>query len=250
MTGAALPFGLTRVVGHRGAKLRAPENTLAGFRLARRLGAGWIELDAKLTADSVPVVMHDETLERTTDGAGAVATATLAEIRRLDAGSWFSPAFKGEVVPTLAEALAVIAAEGMGVNVEIKPCPGRERETAELCIKVIKETWPASSPPPILSSFKLASLAAVHDAAPELRRGLLLEDYAADWRETAERLGCRAIHPRWSALTKPWALHIKEAGFACLVWTVNDANAARRLFAWGVESIITDAPDLIVPVAP
>jgi glycerophosphoryl diester phosphodiesterase len=250
MPSAGLPLNLARVVGHRGAKLRAPENTLAGFRLASRLGAGWIELDAKLTADRVPVVIHDEMLDRTTDGAGAVATATLAEIRRLDAGAWYASGFKGEKVPTLAEALAVIAAEGMGVNVEIKPCPGRERETAELCAAAIGEAWPKTSPPPILSSFRIASLEGAQAAAPDLPRGLLLEDYVADWRETAERLGCRAIHPRWSALTKPWALHIKEAGFACVVWTVNDANAARRLYAWGVDSIITDAPDLIASVAP
>ncbi len=241
------PLGLTPVVGHRGAKMRAPENTLAGFRAAKRLGAGWVELDAKLTRDGIPVVIHDETLERTTDGAGRVDSATLKEIRFLDAGRWFAPEYAGEKVPTLAEALQVIAAEGLGVNVEIKPCPGRERETALASIRVIRETWPAGHPLPILSSFKRASLETAEAMAPELPRGLLLEEHVEDWREAAERLACKAIHPKWSALTSEWVGQIRKAGYACLTWTVNDPVQAKRLAGWGVDCIITDAPDLIGP---
>jgi glycerophosphoryl diester phosphodiesterase len=245
---APLPLGLTRVAGHRGAKLRAPENTLAGFRAARRLGAGWVELDAKLTRDGIPIVIHDETLDRTTDGAGRVGSATLKEIARLDAGRWFAPEYAGEKVPTLAEALETIAAEGMGVNVEIKPCPGRERDTAEASIAVIREVWPSSLPAPIISSFRRASLEAAKTVAPELPRGLLLEKHEADWRETAQRLGCKAIHPERSALSTEWVAEIHKAGLACVTWTVNDPQAAKRLLDWGVDCIITDAPDLIVPV--
>jgi len=246
---ASLPLGLTRVAGHRGAKLRAPENTLVGFRAAKRLGAGWVELDAKLTRDGVPVVIHDQTLERTTDGAGRVESATLKEISWLDAGRWFAPEFAGEKVPTLADALKVIAAEGMGVNVEIKPCPGRERDTAEASIAVIREVWPATLPVPIISSFQRASLEKAKMVAPELPRGLLLETREPDWRETAQRLDCKAIHPKWSELTAEWVAEIHKAGFACVTWTVNDPQAARRLLDWGVDCIITDAPDLIVPIA-
>jgi glycerophosphoryl diester phosphodiesterase len=245
----SLPLGLTRVAGHRGAKLRAPENTIAGFRAAKRLGAGWVELDAKLTRDGIPVVIHDETLERTTDGAGRVESATLKEIRWLDAGRWFAPEYAGEKVPTLAEALEAIAAEGMGVNVEIKPCPGRERATAEASIKVIREVWPKTSPAPIISSFHPLSLEAAQAAAPELPRGFLLEDRHPEWRSVAERLECKAIHPKWSSLTADWVDQIRKAGYACLTWTVNDPVAAKRLFDWGVDCIITDAPDLIVPVS-
>ncbi len=243
-----LPLGLSRVAGHRGAKLRAPENTIAGFRAAKRLGAGWVELDSKLTRDGVPVVIHDQTLERTTDGAGRVDSVTLKEIGWLDAGKWFAPEFAGEKVPTLADALKAIAAEGLGVNVEIKPCPGRERDTAEASIEVIREVWPSSLPAPIISSFQRASLEAAQKAAPELPRGLLIETREADWRETAQRLGCKAIHPKWSELSAEWIAEIHKAGFACLTWTVNDPQAAKRLLDWGVDCIITDAPDLIVPL--
>ncbi|MBM3533266.1 MAG: glycerophosphodiester phosphodiesterase [Alphaproteobacteria bacterium] len=245
---SVLPLGLARVAGHRGAKLRAPENTLAGFHAAKRLGAGWVELDAKLTRDGVPIVIHDQTLERTTDGAGRVESATLAEIGRLDAGKWFSREFAGEKVPTLADALKAIAAEGMGVNVEIKPCPGREHETAEASIAVIREVWPSSLPAPIVSSFRRASLEKAKMVAPELPRGLLIEARETGWRETAEGLGCKAIHPEWSALDTEWVAEIHRSGFACVTWTVNDPQAAKRLLGWGVDCIITDAPDLIVPL--
>jgi glycerophosphoryl diester phosphodiesterase len=240
-----MTLGLTRIAGHRGAKMRAPENTLAGFRAARRLGAGWVELDAKLTKDGVVVVIHDETLERTTNGAGRVESATLAELRRLDAGGWFSPDFKGEPLPTLEEALICIAGEGLGVNVEIKPCPGRERETALASIAVIRAHWPKGHPLPILSSFRRDSLEAAQAAAPDLPRGLLLEKFDPDWLAHARALDCRAVHPKWSTLTETWIGEIKAAGMACLTWTVNDPDAAKRLAGWGVDSIITDAPDLI-----
>src|SRR5205814_5101727 len=106
------------VIAHRGASGTHPENTLAAFRRAVELGADMIELDVQLTRDGEVVVFHDATLERTTDGAGAVSDRTLAEIRRLDAGAWFGPAFRGTRVPTLAE---VLAAVGLPVNVELKP---------------------------------------------------------------------------------------------------------------------------------
>ena len=104
---SSLP-GLQPVIGHRGAAARAPENTLAGLRRARELGAAWVEFDVMLTADRVPVLIHDETLERTTTGRGEVARHTAAEIRALDAGGWFAPEFAGERVPTLAEAVALL----------------------------------------------------------------------------------------------------------------------------------------------
>ena len=113
------------MIGHRGAAGAAPENTLASIKKARELGATWIEFDVKLTKDSHAILFHDDRLERTTDGQGAVAATTLPEMRRLDAGSWFDAAFRGEPVPTFEQALALCAELGLGVNVEIKPCANR-----------------------------------------------------------------------------------------------------------------------------
>jgi len=234
-----------RIVGHRGAKANAPENTLAAFRRAREEGATWVEFDAKLTSDGEVVVIHDATLERTTDGKGNVADHTLAQLKQLDAGAWFSPAFKGECIPTFVESMALFAELGMGFNIEVKPCPGREAETARACCALIAKHWPASAPVPVLSSFKRASLEAAREAAPHIPRGYLAEELGKSWRAEAESLGCMAIHPGWKRLTRQQVRDIKEAGLKALVWTVNEPERARELVAWGVDSIITDAPALV-----
>ena len=135
-------LSLPPVIGHRGAAGAAPENTLASIRKARELGATWIEFDVKLTKDGHPILFHDDCLERTTDGRGAVAATTLAEIRRLDAGGWFGPAFRGEPVPTLEQALALCVELRLGINVEIKPCAGREAETAQVTVATLLDVWP------------------------------------------------------------------------------------------------------------
>ncbi|MBI1774695.1 MAG: glycerophosphodiester phosphodiesterase [Proteobacteria bacterium] len=240
-------LGLARIVGHRGAALRAPENTLAGFRKAAELGAGWVELDVMLTRDGVPVVIHDETLDRTTDRTGRIEASDWRELADADAGIRFAPAFAGERVPLLSEALAVIAGCGMGVNIEIKPCPGRERETALEAVATAKACWPGHLPPPLFSSFKRPALAAAQEAMPEWPRGLLLDRHERDWRAAAEALGCRAINPNWKHLTPKWVSEIKAAGLAVVTWTCNLPEEARRLVGLGVDAVITDAPDLLVP---
>lgn len=234
-----------RIVGHRGAKANAPENTLAAFRRAHEEGATWVEFDAKLTKDGAVVIIHDELLDRTTDGKGPVAERTLAEIKTLDAGKWFGPAFAGERVPTLEESLALFLQLGMGFNIEVKPCPGREAETARACCAILERAWPKSAPVPILSSFKRASLEAARDAAPNIPRGYLAEELGKSWRADVDALRCAAVHPGWKRLTRQQVRDIKEAGLKALVWTVNEPERARELVAWGVDSIITDAPGLI-----
>jgi glycerophosphoryl diester phosphodiesterase len=232
-----------RIVGHRGAKAASPENTLAAIRRAHEEGAAWIEFDAKLTKDGAVVLMHDETLDRTTSGRGPVAAATLAEIKALDAGAWFGPAFAGEKVPTLVEAMALMAELGMGFNIEIKPCPGREAETARVACAEVLARW--RGPIPIVSSFKRASLEAAKESAPSLPRGYLAEELGKTWRADVAALGCVAVHPGWKHLTRQQVRDIKDAGYKALVWTVNEPERARELVAWGVDSIITDRPTAI-----
>lgn len=233
---------LPRIIAHRGAKANAPENTIVAFRRAHEEGARWVEFDVKLSADGHPIVIHDHTLERTTNGRGEVRAKTLAELQALDAGAWFGKSFAGERVPSLAETLDFLAAHGMGFNLEVKPCAGRERETAEVALKLVKARWPAGLPAPIISSFKLESLEAARSVAPELPRGYLIEKLPPDWRATAERLACAAIHPGMRHLTHDQAREIKAAGYALLTWTVNDVGRGRDLLAWGADSLITDAP--------
>jgi glycerophosphoryl diester phosphodiesterase len=242
-----LPLGLSRIVGHRGAAMRAPENTLASFRKAAALGAGWVEHDVMLTADGVPVVIHDESLDRTTDLSGRVDGTPAGAIAAADAGRWFGPEFAGERVPTLGQALGVIAECGLGVNIEIKPGPGRERDTAKAALAVAEAAWPRHLPPPLVSSFKRTALAAAQEALPAWPRGLLLDRRAKDWLEAAKALDCRSVNANWKRLTPAWAKAIKAAGLALVVWTCNSPEEARRLIGLGVDAVITDAPDLLAP---
>jgi len=158
------------VIGHRGAAGHAPENTLASIATAAALGATWVEFDVKLTRDGVAVLFHDDALERTTNGTGKVADTTLAEIKALDAGGWYQKRFAGEAVPTLEEAMATLARLNLGANVELKPSPGREAETARTVAGLLKTAWPARLPAPVISSFAPEALAAFAEAAPQFPR--------------------------------------------------------------------------------
>lgn len=235
-----------KVIGHRGAAGSAPENTLAGFRRAAALGAAWVEFDARLTADGQAVVFHDDRLERTTDGRGRLADATLAELRGLDAGGWFAPAFSGERVPTVTEALAAIAALGLGANIEIKPEPGRDEAVARAVLLAALAAWPADRAPPLVSSFSLQALAAARQVAPGWPRGLLVDRLPSDWRDITVELGCAAVHCGHRALDARTVASVRDSGLLVLAWTVNDPRRARRLWDWGVTGIFSDVPDRLL----
>jgi glycerophosphoryl diester phosphodiesterase len=240
------PPPLPPVTGHRGAKGHAPENTLAGIRKGVELGARWIEFDVKLTADHELVVMHDDTVNRTTDGRGAVAGMTLAELRALDAGRWFSPDFAGEPIPTLAEVMDYLVARGIGANVEVKACTGREAETGAAVARALAARWFDGPVPILLSSFSAQSLGAARQAAPQVPRGLLTLKFPNDWVARMRELGCATFHVLDRRLTEARVRAVREAGFRPLSYTVNDPGRARDLLSWGLESVITDYPDRVL----
>ena len=223
---------LPRVIGHRGASAYAPENTLASFREARRRGATWVEIDVKLTADGVPIVMHDSSLKRTMGIDRLVAETPRAEL-------------PGDV-PTFEEAIACFAELGLGCNVEIKPCEGREAETARGMVQTLGRCWPASLPPPLLSSFKDASLVAARAEAPDFARAILLDAIGEDWRARAEAVGAVGVNTNGKRLTAVQAVDIRKAGYALSVYTINDGDVARALVGMGVDCVITDAPDIVL----
>ncbi|OFW96911.1 MAG: hypothetical protein A3D94_07810 [Alphaproteobacteria bacterium RIFCSPHIGHO2_12_FULL_66_14] len=223
---------LPKVIGHRGAAAYAPENTLSSFREAHRRGATWVEIDVKLTQDGVPIVMHDPSLKRTMG-----IDRLVAEMRRDEL-----PA----AVPSFEEAIACFGELGLGCNVEIKPCEGREAETARATVATLGRCWPARSPPPLLSSFKDASLVAAREAAPGFARALLIDEIRDDWRSRAEKVGAAGVNTSGKRLTAPRAVEIRRAGYALSVYTINEGDVARALFGMGVHCIITDAPDVIL----
>jgi glycerophosphoryl diester phosphodiesterase len=242
-------FSLPKVIGHRGAAAYAPENTLEGIREAARRGARWVEFDAKLTGDGVVILMHDDTLDRTTSGRGAVSRTSYDEIGRLDAGAWFGADWRGARVPRLADALALLVELDMQANIEIKPCAGRDVETAEAVVEVVRHSCPAARPGPLLSSFSRASLGKAQAQAPDIPRGFLIWGFIADWDVAAAALGCVSIHCADQHLTPSWAEQIRKAGYGLAVYTVNDSVRARQLQGWGVQCLFTDRPDAIIEAA-
>jgi glycerophosphoryl diester phosphodiesterase len=242
----AAPFALPSVIGHRGAAGAAPENTLAGIRKARELGASWVEFDVKLTKDGHAILFHDDRLERTTDGQGAVAASTLAEIKRLDAGAWFHRSFRGERVPTLDEALSLCAELGLGINVEIKPCPTWETETAQATVRTVLDRWPRDLPAPLISSFARECLRVAQEIAPGLPRGYLAGGLPRNWEKLLAGYGCVALHLEERRLA-PWQrATILRAGIPLVLYTINHGRRARQHLEAGVAAIITDHVDRVI----
>lgn len=239
-------LSLPRVIGHRGAAEAAPENTLASFREAKRQGAGWIEFDAKLSADNRVFLLHDDNIDRTSNATGPARALSYDELRKLDAGSWKGPQFAGERIPLLAEALALFAQEDLQFNLELKPCPGRARDTAKIVLDELAHLWPAAKPKPLISSFVLECLEIARDQAPELPRGLLLEDHPVNWFDLAKNLKVDTVNIWDREATAEWVAEIKAEGYGLLVYTVNDAMRAKQLIDWGVDGVFTDAPARIL----
>ena len=240
-------FGYPRLFAHRGGGALAPENTLAGIRLAARLGFRGVEFDVMLSEDGIPVLIHDEALSRTTDGAGEVASTPYAELSRLDAGSRFHSAFGGEPVPRLEAALACCARLGLVANVEIKPAAGLDGETGRIVGNSVVCGEPGAV---LLSSFSEAALAAARSLAPAVPRALLFEAPPPDWRERLSGLECLALHCAARYLSLELAAALRAAGIPFACYTVNDRAAAADLYAAGAAALFTDRLDLFDPRNP
>nr|WP_321949174.1 glycerophosphodiester phosphodiesterase [Paraburkholderia sp. J10-1] len=244
-----------RVAAHRGGGTLAPENTLAGLRTGASFGHKLVEFDAKLSADNVAFLLHDDTVERTSNGRGAAARMRYAELAALDAGSWRDARFAGEPMPTLAQVAACCHELGLAANVEIKPCTGRDVETGRIVGAETASLWMQAEKtaqagmPPLLSSFSYAALEAARESAPDLPRGLLFEHVPADWREQTAALDCVSLHASHRHLDEALVERIKSAGLFILAYTVNDLERARQLVNWGVDTVCTDRIDLIGPHA-
>lgn len=229
-----------RIVAHRGGGKLAPENTLGAIRLGAQMGFRGVEFDVMLAGDGTPVLMHDETLERTTDGRGRVPDTPYAQLARLDAG-------RGEAVPRFADAARLCRELGLWANVEIKPAPGYERRTGEAVARMAAELWRGAPLQPVLSSFSPVALLAARQAEPQLPRGLLVARLPLRWRDMLRDLECVALHANYRVLNARVLDEARRAGVAVLAWTVNDLRSARKLLGWGVDCLVTDALKRIDP---
>lgn len=243
-------------VAHRGASARAPENTLAAFREAIRLGADAIELDVQLSADGVPMVIHDDTVDRTTDGRGRVAALVSRDLRRLDAGAWFSARFRGERIPTLEEALEC-ARGRCGLNIEIKEPQGARRRSRrherpragagpEAIARAVARAVARSGFRDLLlvSSFSGRALQHARAAMPAVHLGLLASRSLRGLGAVHRSVRLFAVHPHVRLASARRVRLARRLGLVVLYWTVNDVRLMRRLLALGGDGLMTDDPAL------
>lgn len=234
--------------GHRGAPMAAPENTLASFQKARELGADGVELDVMLCADGEPVVIHDFSVERTTNGHGRVRELTLTQLKALDAGSWFYPQFAGERIPTLRE-VAAWAGKDMLLNIELKSTNIRGNGLEGRVIAIVQEFGLEQRV--ILSSFNPFTLWRIRQLAPHLHTGLL---YAGDLPIFLRRAWLRplarpnALHPHYKIVTNDYLVWARHKGYRINVWTPDQIADWQWLIAQKVDIIITNRPDALAMV--
>ncbi|MEJ3743502.1 glycerophosphodiester phosphodiesterase family protein [Actinomycetes bacterium KLBMP 9797] len=228
------------VVAHRGYSAVAPENTLAAVAAALASGADYVEIDVHSTADGVPVVLHDDTVDRTTDGTGAVAALPATYVTGLDAGTWHSPGYAGQRVPTLDQVLDLMAGSTAGLLLEVKG-PRTGSEVAAIVAAVARHRCTDRT---ILQSFDEQVLRDARSSAPELRRALLRDDLDADPVAAARSVGAVSYHPYLPALlARPETVaELNAAGLGVMVFTVDDPADWATLVALGVDAIITNRP--------
>lgn len=240
-----------KLVAHRGGGTLAPENTLAAIREGHARGYRAVEFDVMLAQRDVPVLMHDDTVDRTTSGHGALPDFTAAQLAALDAGSWKDARHAGEPVPLFEAAAQLCIDLGMFANVEIKPyAPGGAavaRATGRLAALVSQRFWGNRPGEALLSSFSGPALDAARAAAPQVPRAHLFDAVPDDWQRQLEAVDCVALHCNGKSLTAPVAANIKHAGYGLMCWTVNDPAEAEKLFSWGVDAVCTDRLDLLRP---
>ena len=223
----------------------APENTLAGMKMAQHYLYTAVEFDVKLSADGIAMLMHDDTLPRTTNGTGAFKDKTTVELEKLDAGSWLRPQFAGEKIPRFSAVMHYLHSQGMNANIEIKPCSGREVETGNLVAVLTEEMTREHVVKPILTSFSVAALRAARSAAQTLPMGLLVEKYLPEHDAVIDELNCCSLGSEHSDLKASMVRHLHSAGIHVMAYTVNKVDLAAALFDLGVDGIFTDRLDVM-----
>ncbi len=224
------------IIAHRGASHLAPENTLAAFRKAAELGVKWVEFDVMLAACGEVVVIHDETLDRTTNGKGNVCDFPYSYLKTLDAGS-------GEKIPTLKEVIELLREWGLTANIEIKPSVGKEEETVKKVLHVVDQYWHASMKPPLISSFSLMVLNYLRQYSKTHFLAYLMHDWNPDWKKISDELNCVSVDIHYKILNQARVNEVKATNRFVFSYTVDDPLIAQQLFDLGVDAIFTNCPE-------
>lgn len=234
------------IVAHRGGGKLAPENTLAAIDIGAEYGHQMIEFDARLSNDAQIFLLHDDTLDRTSNGWGVAGELSWEKLAQLDAGGWFSKHFNGEPLARLDEVAVRCRQHQMMANIEIKPTTGSEVETGRAVAQAAAQLWLGQTAP-LLSSFSYDALKAAMQAQPDLPRGLLSHTWDEQWKEKTDALDCVSIHLNHKVLDQVRVAELRAAGLRILAYTVNSPERARELLKWGVDAICTDRIDIIGP---
>lgn len=232
------------IVGHRGAAALAPENTLSAIKKAAEAGISWIEIDTQLTADCIPVVFHDETIDRCTNGNGKLANYTLSQLKLLDTGSWFGPEFVNERIATLAEVFELCSQLNISINLELKV--HNEDQVIPL-VKEVADVIASSAFKPeklLLSSFSIQAVKECQHVLSNIRRGYITEEKTISYLKKVKLLNLYSVHVDYTVLDKNMANLIKDSGYVLNVWTLNDPTKVDALHDMGVDNIITDDPTI------
>lgn len=245
-TGKVVLLKLPKVIAHRGAPWVAPENTLSSLKRAKELGAQWTEFDVRLTQDDQAIIFHDDKLNRTTNGKGLVIRMPYVKMAQLDAGSWFDSQFQGERIPLLSQYLQTAAQLKLGINVELKGTDAPPEKLAKLVAENLQQYWSLALPPPLLSSFSVTNLHAMRALGKEYLLGFLMDEWSDQWQTIAAELNCVSVHVNQRKLTLERVKSIKQKNYLVLAYTVDDKKRAEELFSWGVDSVFSNNPQLLL----
>lgn len=253
MSSSSLPssdaLSLPLAIAHRGLSAYAPENTLAAVRAAHEAGLSWVELDVQLLGDGTPVIWHDASVNRCSDGRGRLKNLDLATAQALDTGSWFNACFANERMATLEDMLTLLSSLGMGLNLELKLSPGHDVQALiDAVIPMAVTHLPAECL--IISSFDPQALRLTRRRDADVNIGLLYDDIPQDWLALADELSAVSVHADWRALTRVAASDVAASGRKLLCYTPNDAAAFAPRWAWGVDAVISDDPSIFSEESP
>lgn len=240
-------WSFSRIVAHRGGGCHVPENTLTAIEYGSSLGYRAVEFDVMLTRDKVPILMHDDTTGRTFKAdKESISDLDYDELAQADAGSWFDKQYANVRIPKFCDVLQYCYDHNIWMNIEIKPAPGFDTETAKIVATMAKEFFQDKNTPvehlPLFSSFSYESLLAAKEVAPEFKRGYLISNLqdVSDWKERCTTIGAYSVHVNHKYLTPELVFEIKERNLGLFCYTVNDVDRAKEIFSWGVDSFCTD----------
>ncbi|MCJ8338170.1 MAG: hypothetical protein MJK10_06830 [Pseudomonadales bacterium] len=232
---------VTPITAHRGLSSLAPENTLSALRLAAEHGVQWVEIDAIACGDGTIVMWHDNSVDRCSDGVGAMSQYNAQSIQQLDCGSWFSEAYRGEKMATIEEAILLIEELGLGLNLEFKLYENSVKTVVAPVLALLNKHW-SNFDKLIISSFDQAALEYCHDQQPSLQLAKLYEKIPGNWLQQMQAINAVTCHCDYQHLQQSQVQALHRAGYEVYCYTPNQSVDVESHWSWGIEGIITDYP--------